>query len=100
GSSLGSSLDMLVRNFLTPCSSNWTRVYASSTAITEPRPYVGSTTREPTSNRFISLLPPAAPAAATRRLSEIYVARQLELSGSSRPRRPSAGRFLNRSAIH
>ena len=38
GSSLGSSCDMLVRNFLTPCSSNWTRVYASSTAITDPRP--------------------------------------------------------------
>ena len=38
GSSLGSSFDMLVRNFFMPCSSNWTRVYASSTAITEPSP--------------------------------------------------------------
>ena len=38
GSSLGSSWDMLVRNFFTPCSSNCTRVYASSTATTDPRP--------------------------------------------------------------
>ena len=38
GSSLGSRRDMLVRNFFTPCSSNCTRVYASSTAMTDPSP--------------------------------------------------------------
>ena len=48
----------LVRNFLTPCSSKSIRVYASSSAITDPTPYVGSEIRAPTSNRFATLQAP------------------------------------------
>ncbi|HJN44803.1 MAG TPA: hypothetical protein QF572_11555 [Vicinamibacterales bacterium] len=53
GSLDGSILARLVRNFLTVLSSNCIRVKASSTAITDPRPYVGSCTLDPTSKRFI-----------------------------------------------
>ena len=53
GSFEASSLARLVKNLRTVLSSNCIRVKASSTAMTDPGPYVGSCTLAPTSKRFM-----------------------------------------------